>query len=80
LEFRKIVLFLWYQKQSNMNNTYGVLNAEGIHTDVSKTERGAKQYATLHGYTRVSIRYNGGMTVVCISEKKGNRWYNVKDY
>lgn len=63
-----------------MQHTYGVLGIEGNHIDVSKTERGAKQYATRHGYTRVSIRYNGGCVAAVISEKKGNRWFNVKDH
>jgi hypothetical protein len=62
-----------------MQHTYGVLNAQGIHTDVSKTEKGAKNYATRHGYTRVSIRYNGGLYVCAISEKKGNRWKSIID-
>jgi hypothetical protein len=66
-------------KQTTMQHTYGVLNAQGIHTDVSKTERGAKQYATLNGYTQVSIRFNGGYNAVIIAEKKGNRWHNVKN-
>ena len=62
-----------------MNHTYGVLGRDGNHIDVSKSERGAKHYATLHGYTQVSIRFNGGYVAVVISEKKGNRWHNVKN-
>lgn len=56
------------------NNIYGVVNAQGIHTDVSKTEKGAKNYATRHGYNKVSIRYNCGYNVDVISIKHGNRW------
>lgn len=63
-----------------MNNTYGVLSTEGNHIDVSKTEKGAKNYASRHGYTRVSIRYNSGYVAVVIAEKKGNRWHSVKDH
>ncbi len=56
-------------------NIYGVVNTEGIHIDVSKSERGAKQYATRHGYKRVSIRYNSGYTAVTIAVKNDkNRW------
>jgi len=57
-----------------MNNTYGVVNSNGIHTDVSKTEKGAKNYATRHGYNKVSIRYNSGYNVDIIAIKKGTRW------
>lgn len=57
-----------------MNNTYGVLDSNNIHTDVSKTERGAKQYATRHGYTQVSIRYNSGYDVDIIAVKNGRKW------
>lgn len=56
-------------------NIYGVVNTDGIHTDVSKSEKGAKQYATRHGYKRVSVRYNSGYTVVIIAVKNDkNCW------
>jgi hypothetical protein len=57
-----------------MNNTFGVLNANNEHTDVSKSEKGAKQYATRHGYTKVSIRYNHGYDVDIVAIKKGRKW------
>lgn len=56
-------------------HTYGVINKDGTHIDVSKSERGAKQYATKNGYSKVSIRYNCGCIVVILSEKsKSGRW------
>ncbi len=56
-------------------NIYGVVNTEGIHTDVSKSEKGAKQYATRHGYDKVSIRFHSGYTIVIISVKNNKgRW------
>jgi len=57
-----------------MNNTFGVLNTDNAHIDVSKTERGAKQYATRNGYTKVSIRYNSGYDVDIVSVKKDKKW------
>lgn len=58
-----------------MNNTYGIVTSKGEHIDVSKTEKGAKNYATRHGYTRVSIRYNGGYHVEVIAEKNAKgKW------
>jgi len=54
-------------------NTYGVVY-HGIHTDVSKTERGAKCYATRNGYDIVSIRYNCGYVVEVIWRKENNKW------
>ena len=54
---------------------YGVTDTNEIHTDVSKTERGAKKYATRHGYDKVSIRYIGSYNVVVISIKnERGRW------
>ena len=55
-------------------NTYGVLDSNNCHIDVSKTERGAKNYATRHGYKTVSIRYNSGYNVVVVAEKIYNKW------
>lgn len=56
-------------------NIYGVVNKEGIHTDVAKTERGAKNYATRHGYSKVSIRYNSGYDVAIVAIKLNTgRW------
>lgn len=58
-----------------MNNIYGIINSDGIHIDVSKSEKGAKQYATINGYTKVSIRYNNGYDVDIIAVKnKNGRW------
>jgi hypothetical protein len=72
---RKNSLIFVVSKQTDMNNTYGIVNAEGTHYDVSKTEKGAKNYATRHGYTRVSIRYNGGCHCEVIAEKNAKgKW------
>lgn len=57
-----------------MQNTYGVLNANNEHIDVSKSEKGAKQYATRHGYTKISIRYNCGYDVDIVSVKVNGKW------
>ena len=61
------------------NNIFGVVNSEGIHTDVSRSERGAKRYATLNGYNKVSIRYNGGYVVEVVAEKINKKWVNVNN-
>ena len=57
---------------ANSQNVYGVLS-NGVHADVSKTERGAKRYATLNGYNTVSIRFNCGYIASEIATKQGNR-------
>lgn len=62
-----------------MSHTYGIINREGAHIDVSHSEKGAKQYATLHGYTKVSIRYNDGYIVDVIAIKTSNRWIKTKN-
>jgi hypothetical protein len=59
-------------------HTYGVVNSKGVHTDVSKSERGAKSYATRNNYTKVSIRYNSGYVVKVIAEKNTTgKWVTV---
>lgn len=55
-------------------NTYGVTNNEGGYADVSSTERGAKNYATRHGYTEVYIRFNSGYHIDLVATKTGNKW------
>lgn len=59
------------------NNTYGVL-VNGVHIDVSKTERGAKQYATKHGFLTVTVRYNSGYVVTQIAHKYTGKWQAVR--
>jgi len=58
------------------NNIYGVL-VDGVHIDVSKTERGAKQYATKHGYLTVTVRYNCGYIAAQIAHKYTGKWQPI---
>lgn len=59
-----------------MSNVFGVVNPDGVHTDVSNSERGAKRYATLNGYSKVSVRYNLGYNVEIIAERINKKWVN----
>ena len=58
------------------NNIYGVL-VDGVHIDVSKTEKGAKQYATRHGYLTVTVRYNCGYIAAQIAHKYTGKWKQI---
>jgi hypothetical protein len=59
----------------NQQHIYGVVNSQGIHTDVSTSERGAKNFATRNGFNKVSIRYKLGYAVEIIAIRKENgRW------
>lgn len=60
-----------------VNYVFGVVNSDGIHTDVSNSERGAKRYATLNGYNKVSIRYNLGYVVEVVAVKVGKKWVDA---
>jgi len=61
-----------------MQNTYGVL-CNGSHVDVSKTERGAKMFATKNGYNTVTVRYNCGYIAKEIAYKrKGSKWISLE--
>jgi len=55
-------------------HTYGVANHKGEYTDVSITERGAKNYATRHGYNEVYIRFNSGYHIDLVATKTNNKW------
>ncbi len=56
---------------------YGVVDSNGIHCDTSNSERGAKNYATRHGYTKVSRRSNGGYSPVIVAEKVNGIWKTI---
>lgn len=60
--------------ETTIKNIYGIINSEGVHIDISNTERGAKRYATLNGYNKVSVRYNGGYNAEIIAVKIGKVW------
>lgn len=57
---------------------YGVL-INGTHTDVSTTEKGAKIYATKHGYDIITIRYNCGYVAEQVAHRKSNKWYPINN-
>lgn len=59
------------------NNMYGVLS-NGVHIDVSHTERGAKNFATRNGYLTITIRYNGGYIAKEIAHKYSGKWVEIK--
>ena len=57
-----------------MASIYGVVDHTGKHTDVSRSERGAKRYATRHGYRHVSRRNTNHYHVDVIAEKVNGKW------
>jgi len=59
-------------------NIYGIVDNNGIHTDMSTSLKGAKRMATLRGYTKVSVRYNCGYVVQVLFERVNNKWKKVK--
>jgi hypothetical protein len=60
-------------------NTYGIL-LNGSHIDVSKTERGAKNFASRNGYDTVTIRYNCGYIAKEIAYKnKFGKWISLEN-
>jgi hypothetical protein len=58
------------------NHTYGVA-PNGNYCDVSRTLRGAKNYAARHGYSEVYIRFNCGYHVTLKAEKVNGKWVDV---
>jgi hypothetical protein len=60
-------------------NTYGIL-LNGCHVDVSKTEQGAKNYASRNKYNTITIRYNCGYIVEEIAYKnKSGKWISLEN-
>lgn len=55
-------------------NIYGILDSNDCHIDISISLKGTKRYATIHGYNKVSIRYNCGYDVDILFEKRNNKW------
>lgn len=58
---------------------YGVVSSTGEHYDVSKTERGAKCFATRNGYTKVSVRHRGGLIAQILAVKSSGKWCKVRE-
>jgi len=57
------------------NNSYGIVTGpDNIYTDVSRTLKGAKRYATIHSFDKVGIRYNSGYVCKVVSIKVNNKW------
>lgn len=57
-----------------MDILWGVINHNGEYIDVSKTEHGAKCYATKNGYQRIGMRFNGGYNVGNVLIRIGKQW------
>lgn len=58
-------------------DVYGVLSND-VHVDVSKTLKGAKNYATRNGFNVVTIRYNSGYIASQVAEKVNGKWKTIK--
>ena len=59
-----------------MTITYGSTDNNNIHTDTSKTLKGAKRYATFHDLRNVSVRI--GYNVTLLEYKYNDKWYKYK--
>lgn len=54
---------------------YGVIDSNNCQIDTSKTIRGCKRYASIHGYTKISYRI--GYYVFIFAEKKNKKWITL---
>lgn len=59
-------------------NIYGVL-MNGVHIDVSTSEKGAKQFATRNGFLTVTVRYNCGYIAREVAHRYAGKWKAIKD-
>jgi len=60
-------------------NIYGIKTRSGEHIDISRTVRGAKNYATRHGYTAVTVRNSNHYYVTELAVKHGARWKDLQN-
>lgn len=60
-------------------NIYGVLDRNDCHIDVSTSLKGTKRVATIEGYNKVSVRYNGGCIAALLFEKINGKWKTYKN-
>ena len=56
---------------------YGVLDENNCLIDTSRTEQGAKRYATLNSYSKVGYRV--GYNAFLLAEKVGKMWITSKN-
>jgi hypothetical protein len=55
-------------------NTFGICNNNGEYFEISKTEKGAKNYATRNGYKIIYMRFNLSLNIAPFAYKKNNKW------
>ena len=55
-------------------NIYGVLDRNDCHIDLTQSLKGAKRFATLNGYDKVSCRNSNSYNVTILFEKINNKW------
>jgi len=58
-----------------MVHVFGITDSNNVHTDVSSTLLGAKQYATRNGFVKVSKRVGYNASVVATKMHTG--WVNT---
>lgn len=56
---------------------YGVIDSNECLLDTSKTEQGAKQYATRNGYNIIGFRV--GYNAFILAEKINGKWVDYKE-
>ena len=55
---------------------YGIADENNTHHDTSRTERGAKNWATRNGFSIVTMRV--GYSAVWIAQKVNGKWVAVE--
>lgn len=56
---------------------FGVINRDGVLIDTSRTARGAKAYATRHGYDKIGARHVDHYYAQLIAEKRAGVWHDL---
>lgn len=56
---------------------YGIIDKDNVYTDISKSERGTKNYATRNGYTQIGCRDVNSYNAFIVSEKVGKKWKQI---
>ena len=55
----------------------GVINKDKVFTDISRSEKGCKKYATKNGFSLVGFRDADHYHVTVTHKKEGKKWVKV---
>ena len=56
---------------------YGIINKDNCLIDISKSLRGCKRHASIHGYNKIGYRNVNSYNAIISHEKIKNKWVKI---